>query len=581
MKNFILLFVILFAFNTFAKKITDDNLILGVPGASSNIDIKDPSGDIVLRFDRTEQKLKFSNDAGANFLDIGSGGGGGSGSLNVLVNANAEQGLSNISNVGGSLTEITTLANVLEGKKSFGFDPASQNDVVKFDAVTLSEGLIGTSCEARVKYIGGDENSIIEVVDANALVIGSTQMKTHSINGFESVWFRCPNSTEIGGDANKGILTLQVRQSEVTNGAGFTFDENHLGGLIGLVEVTTPDVFSYKVSGAGVVTDDESGMINSPCAKVGGNYECSYNAGKITSIPNCNVTPAELGGGGTNGMMAYIVYEGTDKLSYEISRHDATNLSNTSARVVCQKTGDDAKQQVQVYKSIPKVSELINDFTANITSGAVVSSESTTFIDSVTFGAGVLVVNYAGLGLTEIPTTILNAEHNPAGSTLTYGITSISTTSVSYTFSQAGTGPVQKNVKFSLSKQGADVVNETVQPIIVGQVRNSAAEANSKNVTVESCRVNNNGTATMDTGSTLCESWLDSVVNTGGGQVSLNITSGIFSSEPVCSGSSDIFNRDFAVKTTSTSLITTHTTDNGGTDNSYDVDFYITCQGVK
>lgn len=266
----------------FGAKITDNELIIGKSG--QDFEIKNRDKDLVLKANSATSKWQVSTDSGSNFFDIatgtGGGGGGTGGPLNVLPNPNAEDGLSSISNTGGVLTAVTVpLADILEGSTSFSFDPAIQNDEVAFSSVTISKGLYDRTCEARVSYIGGDANSTIEVVDANALVIGSSAMVVRTIYGPQSFEFACPTSAGVGGDANKGILTLKIRQTTVTDGAVIIFDENHLGEQLHVTQSELDSELALKVKG---VTNNV--LLFGLGVNSGGAIFINYGVGVVSSI---------------------------------------------------------------------------------------------------------------------------------------------------------------------------------------------------------------------------------------------------------------------------------------------------------
>lgn len=578
MKKFILVFCILLVSTlVFAKKITEDTLILGKPNSATDIEIKDPTGNNILKVNKTTDTWQFSNDAGANFLDIGAGGGGGSGALNVLENPNAEAGLQAISNTGGTLTEVTTpAADILEGSKSFRFDPASQNDVVAFDAVTISKGLYGRSCEARVQYIGGDTESRIEVVDANSDVLGSLDMPEHSIYGPESVFFLCPSEADVTGDANKGILTLQIRQTTTTNGAAFTFDENHLGGLIGLAELTTPDVLTVDIENNGSITigDSNGGTWWDSITRTGtGVVVVNYASLGLSSIP-------AIVGQIKNQQIRIISADSVTTTSATFSTRTVSNVSeDRDFNIILVKQGADAKQAVQVYKSIPKVSENVNEYTAYINSSGVVLNENVDWITgNCTSASGVFNCDVTSLNLTQKlfcqvggdSTVDVTGTWDEAGTTLT---------NIRYRTFNGGSVSSAFNV-LRCYKTEADFKLPTVQPVIVGQVSNSFAESASKNVRVESCLVENSG-GTPTTNSYMCNNWIDSLNDTGTGATTLNFSSGTFGQAPVCVASIGENNTagETRVFNFSTSSVQVQTTSSPSV--AADQDFVIICQGEK
>ena len=78
------------ALMTFNAKITDNTLKLGDGNSSNNKQIEMTDG--IIKWDGSAGKLKFSNDAGSNYNDIGSGGGGGAAGINTVLNGDFESG---------------------------------------------------------------------------------------------------------------------------------------------------------------------------------------------------------------------------------------------------------------------------------------------------------------------------------------------------------------------------------------------------------------------------------------------------------------------------------------------------------
>jgi hypothetical protein len=126
-------------------------------------------------------------------------------------------------------------------------------------------------------------------------------------------------------------------------------------------------------------------------------------------------------------------------------------------------------------------------------------------------------------------------------------------------------------------KAGVDFKLPTVQPVIIGQVTNSNASTGLSNVRVEACKVNNNGTSTIDTASGLCAGWISSVNRTGAGATTVNFISGTFSSDAVCTITATTSHSPWG--TIGSTSITVQTTNASNVAN--DVDFMLICVGKR
>lgn len=123
------------------------------------------------------------------------------------------------------------------------------------------------------------------------------------------------------------------------------------------------------------------------------------------------------------------------------------------------------------------------------------------------------------------------------------------------------------------------VSHNVSRPIIQNMVDTGVASGIRK----ESCKINNNGTATIDTLTGLCESWIESVTRTGIGIVSTIYKVGIFSSKPSCISSPNpsnninggVNNQDHSLRSIQT------VTEVGNTAADFDVNFNITCTGKR
>ena len=557
-----------------------DTLTLG-DGTNTNktqtFDIGSGGSNPYIGWDSTQNALVFTND-GSLIKKIGTGGAGGDGGINILLNPLAEDGLVNWTNVGaGSFTEVTN-SERLEGEKSFEFDSINIEDRVYSDLVTLNDGLIGVSCEARIYYNGGDENLILEVLNGNGTVIASEQLKTHVQAGFESAFFLCPTATEIAGDANKGDLRFQVRQSTGTNAAKIVFDRNHLGSLVGLVEMTLPDMYSARTDqsqpfGSRIVSSNTD-WIENMTRSAPGQYNINIKAGVFTEVPACTTQP---GSGNPLTPCAAWITNTTDIQVLCRDQENANVYVDRKFDIVCQAQGADAKQQVQVYKSIPKVAQNTNVFTAIITSGGTISTQSpTNWLTSCSNGAsGTNTCNLVA-GLVGFTPNMLATSFDGNRS---ISFSSVGTTSFT-TQTTDGTGNYVNAAYFvTLQKRSDDYKTPIVQPILVNQVETMY----NKGYKVGACMIGMGG-GVPSFGNGHCTSWIDSLTDDGVGHVTLNLSSEFSDGFPNCACNvweGGITARDCTITSLTSTSVRFLVTGGGDGSAAIDRNFSVVCIGDR
>lgn len=531
-------------------------------------------------YDSTKGKIRFSND-GASYKDIGSGGGGGGGeSFNNAFtaddNANAEDGATGWSTFGGPSFDATTV-DPLEGDSSFEFDSSAQNDYVESPILDLDKDIFkGRSCQASIEYIGGDANLTLKVLNANDVVLGSLVLPAHTRAAQESVFFLCPSDSEITGDADKGLLRLRIENVGVTQAALIKFDKAYIGTLIGLSESVLPDFGSVRVSGACAITSQIGDFVASATSLGTGNCRLTFKSNEFTVIPT--VTISVSSGSTAHRYNIQTLNNSTSLVEYLI-KNDATATA-TEAHVTIAKQGADAKQSVQVYKSIPKVAQNANEFTFKAVAAGTVSDESLDFINgnAVVSDTSLFTYTFNTNIFTAAPNCIVSGEQPSTSVVLSKIVSVSSTTLVIRTYATPNT-LAPYNHQVICQKSTIDYKMPTVQPVIVGQVANSAAESNSSNVRVESCAVTNAGSPTVQSANGLCSSWISSLSLASTGRVDLVFISGIFSTVPVCT--SDALAAGGTARTTGLSATTAQvrTSNTAGSDTNYD--FTIVCVGKR
>lgn len=541
--KWILLLFYTFAFSSFAQLRTDENVIEVCKKGSTEecrINFKNGSNQAIIS-NPVSGKLEFTND-GVNYKKFGSGSGGsggGDGYNNAFTddqNANAEEGTAGWVASDGPFS--SSLGDPLEGGQSFIWTPQSQDDTLTSPALNFDRSIFrGRSCQAQIEYIGGDENLTLRIINADNEVLGSQVLQVHTISAVESVFFACPSEADITADADKGELRLQLINAGATGSAQIKFDKAYAGTLIGLSESVLPDRMVGTVGTDGLVESDFEWLTCSGTTTKTCTYTHTY-----TSVPKCFAETVN-----TYSSLPTIIVENETTTGFNVQTKATNTASPTNApfKIVCFKQGADAKQSVQVWKNIPKVAENENDFKAFFSeSGELISTSIDGWVSNATITS---TSNYSHSftgGLFKFPPIcdvdpVIDSNYG-ASAASTLEIQNGPSTTTSFYFISKSTGssangndtPASGYV-MECTRDSRDRRSPTVQPVIVGQVTNSYAESISKNTRVESCRINNNGSVSLD--SDMCSSWIESVTRSGLGRVSAAIKTGIFSSNPDCS----------------------------------------------
>jgi len=485
-----------------------------------------------LFWDNASGAISFTND-GSIIKKIGSGSGAGGGEnfnngFTSSDNANAEDGATAWTVSGG--TFATTLVDPLEGEQSFTYAPAAQNNYIESSVLSFDKDVFrGQACEARIEYIGGDANLTLQVVDGTNAVIASQALQIHSIFGQESAFFLCPNQTDITANALKGNLRYRITNTGVAVSPLIKWDKSYVGTLRGLTEMTLPDYYTVVFgAGATIISGNEQGIM-SGCSESLGITTCSLSG--YTIAPGCHVS---LSGVDPALNQTYNTECGTSSNSLTFKRQYVTGGSSASsiaATVTLINQGADAKQTVQVYKSIPKAAQNENSWTAQIDPG------SGSLLDqNVNWTSNSNVVN-TGVGTAQIifNTPLINrpsctAQAIDSSGTKSCNINNSFTdnTQVYVSCTTTNTG-ASTTTPFNLKcdKQGSDYKTPTVQPIVVGQVQSSYATSTNKNVRIESCRYSVSGTV-LTTDNKYCPTWISSVTRNAIGEYDFTVKAGTF-----------------------------------------------------
>lgn len=583
MKKIILLSLLIFlnssVFAQLNSSQTEPVLKIG-DGTTQDLEIKYDIGSGVnnpyIKLDSASGKLKFKNVSGSE-KNLGSGSGdGGSGGINGFIsdfNPNAEDATAQWTVSGGVFT--TTALDPLEGDRSFEWTPSSQGDYIESALLDFNkDNFRGKSCEYSIYYVGGDENLSMKIIDGAGSELSSEELKAHGISASESGFLLCPNEETITGDSNKGNLKLRIENTGASASPLIKFDLSYVGTLRGLVETTLPDVLSGVVAGAaGTIITGPNGVTSS---KLGtGRYQLNWSSLGLTVNPVLHVTMEAA------GTLWQCQSADTPSPTGGIVEcfNNSGNISDKNFMFSIIKQGADAKQSVQVYKSIPKIADNINHFSAFIGSSGAFNLNVPNWI-SCTPSSAPITCNFDPSIFSVEPNCQMTVQDGSSLRAPT--IISVSTTQIqTNTFSTSTNNGSTVSFRLNCMKAGSDFKMPTVQPIIVGQVTNSSAQTGSKNVAVEGCDVFNNGTASILNNSGTCSGFIASVSRPSIGFINMTMEADAFSGTPSCTCTSVNTGGDFRCNLTAlnSSLIQAFTVNSAGSPS--DVTVAVTCVGER
>ena len=460
----------------FAKNFSDNILRLGTGASTADTEIisnQPGTNDPKLKYDSTLGQWVKSDD-GVNESPLGSGSGGGGLNFNNAFtssqNANAESGTTGWAATGGTLAATST--DPLEGNQSFTYTPSAQNDYVEGPVLDVDKAIFhGKACQAQIDYIGGDENLSLKVLDADDDVLAEETFEAGvTLSAVKNIFFLCPSS---GATANDLDLRIRIENTGASAAPLIKFDKAYLGTLIGLSESTLPDVFSAYVLSTDVVSSESSDFINGDCTDATlGQSDCLFNPGIFSVAPSCQATATTAQGLKVD---CSVVANTSGAFVFCHDDQDASsNFVDTDFYLSCQKQGADAKQSVQVYKSIPKVSENVNEFSAFVGSAGAVQTENTNWINGncTLSGTATYTCDITPMGATIAPSCTCTVDHTEPNARVCT-VDAISSTSFSYHLNGVDNVPEARNHHIRCQKQGTDFKLPTVQPILVNQVKTS------------------------------------------------------------------------------------------------------------
>jgi hypothetical protein len=526
--------------NANAAGVTADVFKISKPGSSANKEIH-LGGTRKIISNETTGKLQFTND-GVVTKNLGAGEGGSSGGVNDLTNPGFEDGTTSSWTSSGDISQLNKTGCTkgtncpLAGEISLRFSPNATNDYFESSLATLSEANFGRACEVKFTYIGGDTNLKAEVINGDAEVIGTfknsaglNQLPAHSISADESIFFLCPTKTAIVADNDKGNLKIKITNSGGSPAAASDWDNFHLGNLLQLAETTSPDVLAGRTTGtcASMVANSDPAFT---AATNSGSGVCDITvaSGTFTEVPSCT---CEVTANATTDCIYDTTATTTTLLRFRTYVTNTASSASANIAIICKKTQADAKQSVQVYKSIPKAAQNINTFTAllNNTTEAI-SQENADWINGNATSSG------TGSHSITLVSSLFGLAPNCSCSTNTQGIECIAQTVsasamtvVAYSTTTGSANGGAANLTLTCSRQSTDVKQEVTQPVLINQVQVSKQSG----VRTESCYITNAGTPTKAGDTSLCD-WISSISDNSTGDSTVQFAAGYFTAAPAC-----------------------------------------------
>jgi hypothetical protein len=577
------------------------------------------------RWSTTNSAIEFSND-GIVFKKIGSGTGGGGGQNFFTDNPDAEAGTNNWTNIGGG-TFTTNSVTPINGDNDFQWDASASGDILRTDQVDIPEKFKGKACQIEFTYTGGTDDLVKpQVVDSSNVklpgatyanqVDGTDFLKAQTGIVTRSIFFLCPST---------GTIAFEFNQTAAGDPAVMNFDDVFIGELKGLQSTVLDQGEWQTFTPSGIVghtgnTELEGfwrqdgtdiivkmtwliGAVNGSAFQVDlpAGFTIDFAAESSENRSNLGLA-SQLHNGATiiaSGNTFVIFTDGVDNNSVFISEVGTGDVMSKAAGNEIGAVGRGFSMEfriavnevtaspVLIYNSIPTVAQNVNNFSARVdgSNGNIISKNTNFDLSCTRNGTGDYACTYNADNIfTVIPSitcgvSIPDSASN--GDSDVCRIEDLGLTTFDVLISDAFAGQeVDLNHVIRFQKQTGDFKLPVVQPILVNQIQTSKTSG----AAVESCLVDNNGTATLNSDSTLCESWIDSVTRTALGLVTIDISSGVFGQRPNCVAGNldDLGNNVFCdVTDTFTSNTQVQVRCNNPTPANFDRPFTIICMGAR
>jgi len=268
---FILILFLLIADFASGKRFSETILDLGKDiGVDSVIRMSGKQGQI--KYDDTLNKLRFSNDSGGVFQDLGSGGGG-AGGVNFLENPDFETGVDNWTGSGSSvLAAVSSGGNLLVGDGSATWDASAAAENLDSDLMVIPNGFKNGECSAKMLYLwdaGSSGDIKFQALDNSGNILSEVELEptANAVAQPISLGFECPSGSDTGrlrlrSTANAAIIAIdQMRYGETVvqelSRSQIVLEAHYptTGGCTWTVTNTAYTSFAAVASCAAIVTD--------------------------------------------------------------------------------------------------------------------------------------------------------------------------------------------------------------------------------------------------------------------------------------------------------------------------------------
>lgn len=250
------------------------------------------------------------------------------GSNNLLANPSFEatSGITSWTAASGSVAADET-TNIFAGKKSQLVTLTSVNGVSISQDVTPTIQMLGSNFEASVAI-----KTSLTTLKVCARQAAATFGTCATVQG-DGNWH--VYSVNMPGPSS-GSVGVSVITTSSTSGTYYV-DAGYVGLARNLGNGVPNNVFSAKVSAAGVVSDENQDFINGNCVMTTGTAVCTFNTNFFTNTPNCSVTMAN--GSGVNLGMYMTTSTSASQLVYV--GWQASSGVNYAANIICTRSSTD------------------------------------------------------------------------------------------------------------------------------------------------------------------------------------------------------------------------------------------------
>lgn len=240
-----------------------------------------------------------------------------------------------------NVTDSSSIASVtssspISGNYSLAIDATTSGQLVKILGKTIKQ--VGAQCEA-VFYYSGDATLYKAYVLQSSTKVSAEQQLTNVSTNRQAVSLPFPCGAGTAPD-----VTIEATDNAA---AAITTDDFYSGMPINIGTVANPNVFTAKVSSAGVVSDETGAMvsdwINGSCSISDTSlFSCIFTTSFFTATPTCVVSMAT----DTSGVSQSATTGTVNSTSMQVRTLAGGGKSAQPFNITCTKTGADFTQTV-------------------------------------------------------------------------------------------------------------------------------------------------------------------------------------------------------------------------------------------